>query len=305
MLTKWTRLVAVAVLFVALGCWLQGQRSGMKSPCPQQASPAAAQLGADCTALSTVDCPTYITRFYRSSSQVLGLAASTQDPDAIRRRFLALFESKRASPSAQQELQMLCSAFVLLMGRIQPQQTQVTNNFAVRSAQITLLNTADARCAALREHASEIEVRLGQAQQDNMILQQAMQAAGRQVQALQGAMHELKAQLDLARHSARGAPPYADAVISFLRCRCVQGDDSFFVGSAELHAALLAFLAEQQQHDEGKAQPPSQRELRALLEHLGFQYRQTWTRRANVRGFRQLALRASWQESSAAARLQQ
>jgi chromosome segregation ATPase len=250
-----------------------------------------------------VDCSTYITRFYRSPSQVLGLAASTQDPDAIRRRFLALFESKRASPSAQQELQMLCSAFVLLMGRIQPQQTQVTNNFAVQSAQITLLNTADARCAALREHASELEVRLGQAQQENMRLQQAMQAAGRQVQALQGAMHELQAQLDLARHSA----PYADAVISFLRCRCVQGDDSLFVGSAELHAALLAFLAEQQQQqqDEGKAQPPSQRELRALLEHLGFQYRQTWTRGANVRGFRRLALRASWQESSAAARLQQ
>ena len=86
----------------------------------------------------------------------------------------------------------------------------------------------------------------------------------------------------------------------------MQGDDSFFVGSAELHAALLAFLEEQQQQqDAGKAQPPSQRELRALLEHLGFQYRQTWTRGANVRGFRRLALRASWQESSAASRLQQ
>ena len=307
MLTKWTRLVAVAALFIALGCWLQAQRSGMNFPCPQQASHAAAQPGADsCTALSTVDCPTYITRFYRSPSQVLGLAASTQDPDAIRRRFLALFESKRASPSAQLKLQMLCSAFMLLMGRIQPQQTQVTNNIAFRSAQITLLNTTDARCAALCEHASDLEVRLGQAQQENIRLQQAMQAAGRQVQALQGAMHELQAQLDLARHSARGAPPYADAVISFLRCRCVQGDDSFFVGSAELHTALLAFLAEQQQQqDAGKAQPPSQRELRALLEHLGFEYQQTWTRGANVRGFRRLALRASWQESSTVARLQQ
>ena len=45
MLTKWTRLVVVAVLFVALGCWLQGQRSGMNFPCPQQASPAAAHPG--------------------------------------------------------------------------------------------------------------------------------------------------------------------------------------------------------------------------------------------------------------------
>ena len=71
MLTKWTRLVAVAVLFVALSCWLQGQRSGIDFPCLQQAAPAAAQPQAEsCTALSTVDCANYISRFYRSPSGV-------------------------------------------------------------------------------------------------------------------------------------------------------------------------------------------------------------------------------------------
>ena len=93
-------------------------------------------------------------------------------------------------------------------------------------------------------------MRLGQAQQENVQLQQAVGVAGRQarqVQALQSVVHELQAQLDLASRSAHGAPPYTDLAISFLRCRCVQGDDRVFISSAELHTAFLAFLEEQQQ----------------------------------------------------------
>ena len=42
---------------------------------------------------------------------------------------------------------MLCLAFLLVMMRVAPPQTQVTNNIAVHSAQINL-NT-DAQCSAL------------------------------------------------------------------------------------------------------------------------------------------------------------
>ena len=265
-------------------------------------TPSVALPNPSAVLMSNIDCTTYLQHFFRPPCDILGLPpASALDAESVRRRFLILFEYKRQGPAAQDELQTLCLAFLLIMMRVSPPQTQVvTNNIAVQSAQINL--NMDARCNALRQHAAELEMRLRQAQQENAWLQRAAQAAHRQAQSLQSVVLELQAQLDLARRSAHGAPPYTDLVISFLRCRCVQGDDNLFVGSAELHTAFLAFL--KRQHQGGKVQPPSQRALRGLLEHMGYEYRQTWAKGANVRGFRRLALREpdpAWQGQQARA----
>jgi hypothetical protein len=59
---------------------------------------------------------------------------------------------------------------------------------------------------------------------------------------------------------ARCAPPYFDALACFLKRCCVESEDQR-VGCGDLHTAFTAFLAETCKD----AEPPSQRDLRAVL----------------------------------------
>ena len=58
------------------------------------------------------------------------------------------------------------------------------------------------------------------------------------------------------------------------------------VGSAELHTAFVSCMAA----DRLAVHPPSQQDLRALLERLGFEYGQVYLNGGNTRGFRGLGL---------------
>jgi hypothetical protein len=98
--------------------------------------------------------------------------------------------------------------------------------------------------------------------------------------------------LPLLQMRARCAPPYFDALACFLKRCCVESEDQR-VGCAELHTAFTAFLAESCKDVE----PPSQRDLRAVLEALGYEYGQVYIRSANTRGFRGLGLRPAVQAS--------
>lgn len=233
---------------------------------------------------ATMDASTYISRFYSPPCKVLGLtSASLDDPQLIRQRFLELFETRRQADAAGAELQCLCHAFVTLMSQA-TRRASVTNNIAIHSAQFNL--NLDVQYNALVQYNAELEVRANQAEKQKAHLEQALQAAGRHAQTLQQTVQEVTSQLELSHRRAQAASPFFDSTISFLRSRCVQGEDKF-VGCAELHQAMLEFLGEQP--EQGPA--PTQRQLRALLENLGFQYRQTWFQSKNTRGFRQLALR--------------
>ena len=164
------QLLVVAVVSFALGYLTQRYNLEMLSHTAQVPTPSLALAKPTAALMSNIDCTTYFRHFFRPPSDVLGLPPTTLlDAESVRRRFLALFEAQRQGPEAQDELQTLCSAFLLLMSRVSPPQTQVTNNIAVRSAHINL--HLDERFGALRQHTAELQVRLGQAQQENAQLQ--------------------------------------------------------------------------------------------------------------------------------------
>jgi hypothetical protein len=94
---------------------------------------------------------------------------------------------------------------------------------------------------------------------------------------------------------ARCAPQFFDSLLCFLRSRCVEGEGQR-VGAADLHAAFTAFMADD---DSGlRVEPPSQRDLRALLEQLGFSYGLIYVRGTTSRGFRGLGLSPDAQTSA-------
>ena len=99
-------------------------------------------------------------------------------------------------------------------------------------------------------------------------------------------VHDCGEQLSVLQLRARCAPPYIDALAQFLESNCVENEDQR-VGCAELHTAFTAFLSETCKD----AEHPSQRDLRAVLEALGYEYGQVYIRSANTRGFRGLGLR--------------
>ena len=118
-----------------------------------------------------------------------------------------------------------------------------------------------------------------------MELQGSLLQSERAVELLQSELQALSAHLRSVEERAQCAPPYFDALQSFMRSNCIQGDD-MKVGSAELHTAFVSCMAA----DRLVIQPPSQQDLRALLERLGFDYGQVYLNGGNTRGFRGLGL---------------
>jgi hypothetical protein len=80
----------------------------------------------------------------------------------------------------------------------------------------------------------------------------------------------MTAQYHLAKQRSVCAPPYYDVVLAYLQSECVHGEDRF-VGSAELHEACSAYICRALYQGDA----PTQRELRTLMEQLGYQYLQT------------------------------
>ena len=133
------RLLMVAVVSFALGYLTQRYNLETLPHTAQVPTPSLALARPTAALMSNIDCTTYLRHCFRPPSDVLGLPPTTLlDAETVRRRFLALFEARRQGPEAQDELQTLCLAFLILMSRVSSPQTQVTNNIAVQSAQINL-----------------------------------------------------------------------------------------------------------------------------------------------------------------------
>jgi hypothetical protein len=96
---------------------------------------------------------------------------------------------------------------------------------------------------------------------------------------------EMSARLRVLEMRAKCAPYYFDVLLTFLNARCVRGAQER-VSSKELHMAFSSYIVKK------NISPPSQRDLRALLEQLGFEYGQVYVNK-NTRGFRGLGLLAS------------
>ena len=115
-------------------------------------------------------------------------------------------------------------------------------------------------------------------------LQSSLLQSERAVELLRSELQALSTHLSSVEERAQFAPPYFDALLSFMRSHCIQGRMKF--GSAELHTAFVSCMAANRL----AIQPPSQQDLRALLERLGFDYGQVYLNGGNTRGFRGLGL---------------
>jgi hypothetical protein len=176
-------------------------------------------------------------------------------------------------------LQNLCMAFFHIMSKAQEQQvttinTQVNQSFNVKVE----APDEELRLAQAKERAARMEVLA-------MHLYTELGKSRSRVEEIEHMLCETRTELIVFEQRARCAPPFFDDVAAFLRARCSIGEEER-AGSAELHAAFGAYLREVGRVGES----PSQRDLRSLLEKLGFCYDQIYIKGTNARGFRGLGL---------------
>lgn len=195
-------------------------------------------------------CKLFMEQHYRQPSQVLGIPADkSSNVHFIRSRFAQVFNATSCQAGSVSEMQIICSAFLLLM-----------NGASNTKAEQDMLHHQH-RAAALTQHAQQLQDRL------------------RSVWDAQQSCKELQDRLTVSQTAVE----YFDAVLQFLGSQCIQGADTR-VSSSELHEAFVRYIGG------SGVQVPSQRDLRALLEHLGFEYGQVYVNGSNARGFRGLCL---------------
>jgi hypothetical protein len=113
---------------------------------------AAAPL--DSLELADLSLTSYLTHLYRRPHQVLGLAHGPLDPEQIKHQFNRLFQVQKAEQNADAKLQILCSAFLLLMTRFQVNNSLTLNQSATNinvQVQVDDERSKHARTAACLE----------------------------------------------------------------------------------------------------------------------------------------------------------
>ena len=238
--------------------------------------------------------PAFVRWHYRRPHEVLGLDFDAS-PQEARDRFVSMFRrrlmaSSTSSPGAQEpSLQTLCFAYNLFVlnakRRVQVQQTE-----AKPTATVALLEqqTEAARAAAAdaQERAARLAQEREKLQHENGRLRAEMSVLADSIKAGQQRLRVLEAY-------ARCAPPYFHSLLQFIGEKCSQGPD-LRVSSCDLHHAFVSYLEAHQSPSSAAAiQSPSQRELRALLEQLGFEYAQMQYKGSNARCFKGVALSGS------------
>ena len=245
-------------------------------------------VGTSDASVTTSKFKTYICSRYSLPWEVLGLSRDfVHDMGRIRDRFYEMFEAATTESQAEgeQHIQQLCSAFLmlLLINTNKTVTTHVTNNNQTVQSHITVTQEINGLRAALAQQTSQLE-QWAFAWEENRKMIQSHHADQSDI------IRDLETELMLTRERAKCAPPYFDAVQIFLQQNCIMGNEER-VGSAELHSAFLQFVL--CHHFELEGEPPTQREFRALLETLGFQYDQVYLRGSNIRGFRGLGMKHS------------
>ena len=251
--------VLMVIALVALGCMIRRARGRR-----------AKRVGAHAPTLSL---PTFVRWYYRRPHEVLGLDPNATAQEA-RDRFLSMFRELAASShaGAMTGLHMLCFAYnLVVLGSEQRDQKAASNieglHEAATHAQERALLLAR-ECIALRHERDNLDEKLAE-------LADAMKAGQQRLCVLEA--------------YARCAPPYFQSLLQFVGGRCSQGPE-LRVSSSDLHRAFVAYL--EAQPTTSTVQAPTQRELRALLEQLGFEYGQMQYKGSNARCFKGLALSA-------------
>jgi hypothetical protein len=188
------------------------------------------------------------------------------------------------------DLQLLCAAYIIRMLALQKTGSHCSH---CKQAQ-NRAHTAEAACAIAAKEACRLKERAEKAESFASLLNQQLVQYKEAIMQLHSSKDALYEQLAAAQLRSKCAPVYFDLLVEFIKSRCVTGEE-MRVSSADLHQAFEIFM-QHAQHSKPKGTivpAPKQRELRALMETLGFEYTQAYLHGANARCLRGIQLRVS------------
>jgi hypothetical protein len=240
--------------------------------------------------------------FLRQSCRHLGYALhpAAACPSTITRQFKQQYacivsDQAMAATEKHNKLNLLCAAFLIriLALRLKGAAGQALSTSLCSSCAQAygLAKAAQAAQVKAENQVDVLQAAAGKAQSTVMHLTQQAVQHREAIMQLQCRVDTLRQQMSMAELRSRCAPAYFDMLIEFMKVRCVTGMD-MKVGSAELHQAFESFMNHAQRGQPGAAAiaAPTQRELRALMESLGFEYAQLYHNGANTRCLRGIQL---------------
>lgn len=186
------------------------------------------------------------------------------------------------------DLQLLCAAFLLRMLALRTITMDSQCTMCMRA--LKRVHAAEMACATAAEEASRLRERVDKAESIASLLNQKLVQHKEAIMQLQSSKNTLCEQVKALQLRSKCAPKYFDLLIEFIKVKCVTGTQ-MKVGSAELHQAFEKFLSHAQKSQQTTLVAPTQRELRALMETLGFEYAQVYHHGANTRCLKGIQLR--------------
>jgi hypothetical protein len=243
--------------------------------------------------LSECDPFAYLKANYKLPQDVL--MTHSQNTSTLTQHYVTLFDHivhDMSSSTKEKDLQILCSAYMLrlMVAQSAPGRHTCNSQSANREnkklctviAQLQQENTSaqhaaatlKAQCEAAEHTAAQLAAELAEARQQQARMHHTIQG-----------MHALEMR-------ARCAPAWFDLLLQFLATRCITGE-GLKTSSAELHAAFLEFMAHAPPEQTKHLLTPSQSDLRACMERIGFDYSQTYYRGANQRCLKGVQLKSA------------
>lgn len=235
----------------------------------------------------------YLQESYLQPHQTLGTSSTCASTIThhFKQQFACIVSDQSITNSVKhKDLQLLCAAFIIRMLALQKTGSHCSH---CKQAQ-NRARTAEAACTAAAEQACRSKERAEKAESVASLLNQQLLQHKEAIMQLHSSKDVLCEQLAAAQLRSKCAPVYFDLLVDFIKSRCVTGRE-MKVSSADLHQGFDRFM-QHAQHGKPKetiVPTPKQRELRALMETLGFEYTQTYLLGANARCLRGIQLRVS------------
>jgi flagellin-specific chaperone FliS len=203
---------------------------------------------------------------------------------------MQMFHTKQMGGCGHEELQNLCSSYLILMlfegaQKVQHASKQIIHNtqYNVHAENINI--TFQKQREALEQRTLQLQ-EWGDEMQTNMLeLENKWHAEQNMTAQLKQQLSTIEAEHDLLAKRAICAPPYFDALHWFIVEKCVQHPDER-VSSEEFHKAFDSHIMV----NHPCMERPNQRDLTAMMKRLGLNNEQVYVHGGNARGFKGLGL---------------
>jgi hypothetical protein len=231
---------------------------------------------------------------YRNPMDVLGLdKSSPMSTQAIADWFRQRFHSKQMEDCAPEELQNICSSFLILMlleARRDQKATTSLNHQVIHNTQYNVhtdnINiTFQKEKEAFEQHKLQL-LEWGNHLQSNLFeLESQLHSEQNMAANLKKQLSKMEEECHLMAKRAICAPQYFDSLHEFITKNCVQHPDER-VSSEDFHRAFTTHMTAIHSNMER----PNQRDLTAVMKRLGLNNEQVYVHGGNARGFKGLGL---------------